>query len=576
MPLGALLVPDASTAPAAGSRARSLSLLLVLLCLAAPSVRAHTITVDGNLTDWDARSWPAYSNVGHVARGPLERGEFVWRDAAGDERTDFSSPDPQADIREFRITADPTALYLCVKLEDVTTVTGNGAPMVQVAIDLDRVSGSGQSFLGGSADTQVGSEARWEFLVTTCFGSGSDPLVRDPSFTPVGTGTAAISSGTDAIEIRVPWVRLGLPGPPAQALRFTVAVFRSDVADQAWEVGDAVISDALDAVTNYMDPRTSSYPNTWLDLQDGVLDYACDLWFGPDGEPYAPLVISEVMVNPTTSGEWIEVVNRTPVTLPLERFKLGDEETPDGSERMAAFPAGATVLPAAAVTVAASAGAFGAAYAMLPSFEWTATDPAVPDMVTYLPWTAGGTIALSNSGDEVLLLDGWDTVLDVLVYGSGAYAGVVPFATAPSAGYSLERTFVSDDTDDCSADFFHVASPTPGVPGSGMTGVPPRLATRLELGPAAPNPARRGTVLALALPRAAHVRAGVFDVGGRRVRRLVDADLPAGTHTLAWDLLDDGGCRPAPGVYRVLVDVGGARLARTVVALRQGRGKNRR
>jgi hypothetical protein len=271
------------------------------------------------------------------------------------------------------------------------------------------------------------------------------------------------------------------------------------------------------------------------------------------------------MVNPTTSGEWIEISNRTFSHLALEGVKLGDEETPDGSERMAAFPSGAVVPPGAAVTAAANAGTFSAAYGMPPTFEWTSTDPAVPDLVTYVPWTAGGTIALSNAGDEVLLLDRWDTVLDVLVYGSGAYAGVLRYPTGPSAGYSLERTPVSHDTDDCSTDFLHQAVPTPGV---GTTDVPAVLPARAELGPAAPNPARQGATLTLALPRAARVRAGVFDVGGRRVRRLVDGVLPSGLHPLAWDLADDAGRRLAPGCYCVLVDVSGTRLARTVVALR--------
>lgn len=567
MPFGTLLVP---AAPAAGTRARFLSLLFCLLISAYPatSARAHTITVDGSMADWSPRLGPTTSNLGHVARDPGEAGEFVWQDAAGDERTDFGSPNLAADITEVRLTADATALYCCVKLANITTTTGTGAPMVQVAIDLDRATGSGQSYLGGFADTRVGPDAWWEYLVMTRFGSGSPPIVYDSAFTPVGTGTSAISAGTDAIEIRVPWTLLGLPGPPALGVRFSVAVCQSDAADQALEIGDATISDVLDAVTNYADPRASSYPNTWLDLQDGVLDYAFDVWFEPGGEPYAPLAISEVMVNPTSSGEWIEVVNRTPSPLALDGFKLGDEETPDGTERMASFPSGLVIPPATVATAAASATLFSAAYGLLPTCEWTSSDPAVPDVVTYVPWTAGGTIALSNSGDEVLLLDRWDTVLDVLVYGSGSYAGVVPFAGAPLVGCTLERTVVSHDTDDCSADFFHVESPTPGVPGSGRTDVPAARPARLDLGSAVPNPARDGAALALALPRAARVRADVFDVGGRRVRRFLDGDLAIGFHTLVWDLEDDDGRRLAPGVYRVRVDVGGNRPTRTVVVLR--------
>jgi hypothetical protein len=83
MPPGTLL------APAAGSRARFLSLLLVLSTFAAPSARAHSITIDGDPAGWDCGTWPAQSNLGCVARGPMGEGEFIWRDAAGDERTVF-------------------------------------------------------------------------------------------------------------------------------------------------------------------------------------------------------------------------------------------------------------------------------------------------------------------------------------------------------------------------------------------------------------------------------------------------------------------------------------------------------
>jgi hypothetical protein len=223
LPPGTFLVP---AAPAAGLRTSFLPLLLVLLSFAAPSARAQTIT------------------------------------------------------------ADPTALYFCVKLADITVATGNGAPMVQVAIDLDRVPGSGQADLGLSTDTKAGFGGRWERLLATGFGSGSAPRVYDPGFEYM-PGEAVASSVTHAIEIKVPWASLGFPGPPALGVRFSVAVFRSGAADQSWEIGDATVSDALDAVTNDMDPRTSSYPNTWLDLQDGVLDYSCDVWFEPNGEPCA-------------------------------------------------------------------------------------------------------------------------------------------------------------------------------------------------------------------------------------------------------------------------------------------------
>jgi hypothetical protein len=62
------------------------------------------------------------------------------------------------------------------------------------------------------------------------------------------------------------------------------------------------------------------------------------------------------------------------------------------------------------------------------------------------------------------------------------------------------------------------------------------------------NPVHRAARFALALPSAGHVRLGVYDVAGRLVSAVVDGQLPAGQHELAWDL-----SRTArtvePGVY---------------------------
>jgi hypothetical protein len=69
------------------------------------------------------------------------------------------------DLTEVRLTADVTNLHFCVKLADITTVTGNGAPLVQVAIDLDRVAGSGGSDLGLLSDAQDRWSSRGRRLV---------------------------------------------------------------------------------------------------------------------------------------------------------------------------------------------------------------------------------------------------------------------------------------------------------------------------------------------------------------------------------------------------------------------------
>ncbi|MEA1996614.1 MAG: right-handed parallel beta-helix repeat-containing protein, partial [Gemmatimonadota bacterium] len=57
----------------------------------------------------------------------------------------------------------------------------------------------------------------------------------------------------------------------------------------------------------------------------------------------------------------------------------------------------------------------------------------------------------------------------------------------------------------------------------------------------------------------------VFDTSGRKVRTLLDGDLPAGTHTVTWDGLDGSGARVSPGFYFIRVDTESGARARKVV-----------
>ncbi len=157
--------------------------LVVTLTMVLPSIaHAHPIVVDGDASDWFGT--PAnHVDLGRVARDALQRGEMVWLDATGDERTDFASPDGQADLGLFAVTADATHVYFLAVFPSATTLTGNGAPMVQVAIDGDGA--PGQRDFVGSADTQVSPEAAWEVLVQSRFGSGAaTAAIYTPGLTP--------------------------------------------------------------------------------------------------------------------------------------------------------------------------------------------------------------------------------------------------------------------------------------------------------------------------------------------------------------------------------------------------------
>jgi hypothetical protein len=86
--------------------------------------------------------------------------------------------------------------------------------------------------------------------------------------------------------------------------------------------------------------------------------------------------------------------------------------------------------------------------------------------------------------------------------------------------------------------------------------------------PAAPNPTRGPTWLRLELPNRAWVRAGVYDLMGRQVSRIVDGPLEAGGHSLTWNGADTTGGRAAPGVYVCRVDCEARSFERLIAVIR--------
>lgn len=65
----------------------------------------------------------------------------------------------------------------------------------------------------------------------------------------------------------------------------------------------------------------------------------------------------------------------------------------------------------------------------------------------------------------------------------------------------------------------------------------------------APNPFRGATRLALSLPAHEAVTLALYDVSGRRVRRLFEGEAPGGETEIEWDGRDDLGIPAAPGLY---------------------------
>jgi uncharacterized repeat protein (TIGR01451 family) len=447
----------------------ALGLAMVFVCVS-PGQRAlaHSADVDASSTDWPMAA-PAQVNLGHIGRNSAYEGEFVWNDNPGDERADFASPDTGVDLVEFRVTADEDNLYFVAVMSDVITATGNSAPQIQVAIDTDQASGSGEAEFAGSSEISASLDAEWEYLVVTPFGSASSPtsdtiVYQGDLATKVWTGTAAISTTTEVIEIAVPWTALEMSAPPTLPLRFTVATFRADANDDTVDI--AGTPDALDAITTYGDPGATN--NTWDEVADGAIHHFFDLYFEPDGDVYPPLLISEVLYDPLASGsgaEFIEIYNASPISQSLGIYKIGDEETHDGGEGMEQFPGG-TIAPGQVIVWANNADTFSSTHGFLPDYANNAGGHPVSETVAYGLW-ASGSLVLSDSGDEVLLLDGADNVIDVVAYGGATWPGVSGTSISAGNGESLERVPADWDTNDMAIDFDVRAND--GNPGQAIT-----------------------------------------------------------------------------------------------------------
>lgn len=186
--------------------------------------------------------------------------------------------------------------------------------------------------------------------------------------------------------------------------------------------------------------------------------------FAAQHEDGSRFLFSEIDVDPPgldETGEWVELVYLGEELLPLDDFKIGDEEQLGGSEEgMFRFPEGAVARPGQVLVVARNAPVFRARFGANPDFEFDDADPAVPDMRPYRVW-ASGELFLANDGDE-LVLAGPDNVIRDAVNWGDSQRFFVPSLPVPLPGQSLARAPASCDSDGA-ADWLVAEQPAPGM-----------------------------------------------------------------------------------------------------------------
>ncbi len=182
----------------------------------------------------------------------------------------------------------------------------------------------------------------------------------------------------------------------------------------------------------------------------------------PDIYKAGRLLITEVLYQPdATQGniEWFEILNASNATLSLRPFKIGDEEELGGAEGMLRFPQDSVIRPGEIVIIAENADIFESVYGFPPDFEFKDSGSTVPEMVKYSAWT-GGNVSLTNSGDELFILNRYDEIVDAVSWGRSNWA-FDPDVTPVDAGASIERFPGYHDSDNRS-DWRSRPVPSPG------------------------------------------------------------------------------------------------------------------
>ena len=152
------------------------------------------------------------------------------------------------------------------------------------------------------------------------------------------------------------------------------------------------------------------------------------------------LLITEILYDstrPDEDHEWIELTNICDQPLDISNFKVGDEETREQREGMVYFPDGTLIEGQRSFVIAQSAAAFQLRWGFLPNFELRPTDGNVPVLASVA--FVNGVIQLANGGDELLVLDAEDGLVDVVSYEGGAAGRGESLARVP--GNCVEGRF---------------------------------------------------------------------------------------------------------------------------------------
>ncbi|MFQ5628846.1 MAG: FlgD immunoglobulin-like domain containing protein, partial [bacterium] len=139
---------------------------------------------------------------------------------------------------------------------------------------------------------------------------------------------------------------------------------------------------------------------------------------------------------------------------------------------------------------------------------------------------------------------------------SPPYVFHVETDSLPDEAYRLRVGAISQSGETNSATFTHIIDNTgPSVPTS-VDEEPMEIARSFQLQQNYPNPFNPSTTINYSVDRAGQVELTIYDLLGRKIRTLVQANKPAGEYSAFWDGRDDAGNQMVSGSYYYKLRVG--------------------
>ncbi len=259
------------------------------------------------------------------------------------------------------------------------------------------------------------------------------------------------------------------------------------------------------------------------------------------------LVVNEIMYEPLTNqNEWIELLNRGSSPIDLANWKFSDRPTTSGANMFTITSQSRVVQPGDFVVIAAESSILQL-YSNLQS--------AGSNIHVFILNRSGG-LSLGNEGDDIILKDLTGKAIDSVSYTPTWHHPDV----TDTKGRSLERINPNLDTNDPRN--WSTATGFPGGSPGGSNTIFTRtlsVSASLSISPNPFSPDGDGfedfCSISYDLPSSTsliHLR--IYDIKGRLIRTLANAEFSGAKGSVIWDGLDNGKQRARIGPYVVFIE----------------------